>query len=263
MQFVWLILKTLILTILTQIGGLTYLISYSITRHKKLKKSKFRWLIFPLLYLCATFLIVPVVAPTFGRRALPVFENNGLKPHTFICVLFNRNYITNAFYKDITQTTAQFYKRTGHQIHYLDANFPFINGFPLLPHLSHNDGKKLDLAFIYNKNKQQMKSPTLLGYGYCEAPTTNEWNQPEICRQKGFNQYNLAFDLLGRNSTPDQTIDKKLNQQFIHSICKTKGIRKIFIEPHLKKRWNLSSNKIRFHGCHAARHDDHMHLEYN
>jgi hypothetical protein len=23
----------------------------------------------------------------------------------------------------------------------LDANFPFVNGFPLLPHLSHADGK--------------------------------------------------------------------------------------------------------------------------
>ena len=32
---------------------------------------------------------------------------------------------------------------------YLDGNFPFVDGFPLLPHLSHNDGRKLDLAYYY------------------------------------------------------------------------------------------------------------------
>jgi hypothetical protein len=33
---------------------------------------------------------------------------------------------------------------------YLDGNFPFLNGFPLLPHLSHSDGRKLDIAFYYS-----------------------------------------------------------------------------------------------------------------
>ncbi|HKK76486.1 MAG TPA: hypothetical protein VJ953_15505 [Saprospiraceae bacterium] len=35
------------------------------------------------------------------------------------------------------------------RINYLDANFPFWNEFPLLPHLSHDDGKKVDISFLY------------------------------------------------------------------------------------------------------------------
>ena len=30
----------------------------------------------------------------------------------------------------------------------LDGGFPFLDGFPLLPRLSHDDGRKLDLAFL-------------------------------------------------------------------------------------------------------------------
>jgi hypothetical protein len=37
-------------------------------------------------------------------------------------------------------------------------------------------------------------------------------------------------------------------------------IGKIFIEPHLKQRFAPSEAKIRFQGCRAARHDDHIHL---
>jgi len=36
---------------------------------------------------------------------------------------------------------------------------------------------------------------------------------------------------------------------------------KIFIEPHLVKRLKLASNKIRFQGCRAVRHDDHLHVQ--
>jgi hypothetical protein len=38
-------------------------------------------------------------------------------------------------------------------------------------------------------------------------------------------------------------------------------IGKIFIEPHLKTRLKLTSDKIRFHGCQAVRHDDHIHVQ--
>ena len=47
----------------------------------------------------------------------------------------------------------------------------------------------------------------------------------------------------------------------MNSILKQNEISKIFIEPHLKKRMNLKNPKIRFHGCRAVRHDDHIHLQ--
>ena len=38
-------------------------------------------------------------------------------------------------------------------------------------------------------------------------------------------------------------------------------IGKDFIEPHLAKRLGATTSKIRFQGCKAARHDDHIHVQ--
>jgi len=56
----------------------------------------------------------------------------------------------------------------------LDANFPFFDGFPILPHLSHNDGNKIDIAFYYGDPsigqylRGKAKSP--IGYWGFERP---------------------------------------------------------------------------------------------
>ncbi|MEL6998345.1 MAG: hypothetical protein AAFP68_08785, partial [Pseudomonadota bacterium] len=36
---------------------------------------------------------------------------------------------------------------------------------------------------------------------------------------------------------------------------------KIFIEPHLVRSWGVGHPKVRFQGCRAARHDDHIHIQ--
>lgn len=36
---------------------------------------------------------------------------------------------------------------------------------------------------------------------------------------------------------------------------------KVLLEPHLKAQFAPGAGKIRFQGCHAARHDDHIHLQ--
>ena len=36
---------------------------------------------------------------------------------------------------------------------------------------------------------------------------------------------------------------------------------KVFIEPHLADRLGATGEKIRFQGCRAARHDDHIHVQ--
>jgi hypothetical protein len=57
--------------------------------------------------------------------------------------------------------------------------------------------------------------------------------------------------------------DSKRTKSMIQFILQEKNTGKIFIEPHLKTRMNLQNNKIRFHGCRAVRHDDHVHLQIN
>ena len=39
------------------------------------------------------------------------------------------------------------------------------------------------------------------------------------------------------------------------------GVGKVFVEPHLAQRLNVSGSVIRFQGCRAARHDDHIHVQ--
>ena len=60
-----------------------------------------------------------------------------------------------------------------------------------------------------------------------------------------------------KNFTFDSTVTKELVNYFASKPV----IGKIFIEPHLKTRLGLTSDKIRFHGCQAVRHDDHIHVQ--
>ncbi len=41
-----------------------------------------------------------------------------------------------------------------------------------------------------------------------------------------------------------------------------RGLRKILFEPHLRDRLGVDSALVRFQGCRAARHDDHLHLSF-
>ena len=55
--------------------------------------------------------------------------------------------------------------------------------------------------------------------------------------------------------------DIKKTKELVRLFASQPVIGKIFIEPHLKTRLNLTSNKVRFHGCKAVRHDDHVHVQ--
>jgi len=93
-----------------------------------------------------------LIAPTLGRVPLSCFTDatDRLVVRSPIYCMLNRNYVTPPM-RDLARALAEHMDREfpGTVTVVLDANFPFIDGFPLLPHLSHADGKKLDLAFYY------------------------------------------------------------------------------------------------------------------
>lgn len=39
------------------------------------------------------------------------------------------------------------------------------------------------------------------------------------------------------------------------------GVEKVLLEPHLRARFALPPGLVRFQGCRAARHDDHVHFQ--
>lgn len=263
----------LLLTIITQVGGLVYL-TYKLTvnQFKKRGQGKYPFLrnlfIFLLQYLFFTLVIIPPIAKQFGRVPMSYFatKNQPLKPLTIFTCLLNRHYVKPILKEQIIETAKTLAKEFPNtELIYLDANFPFWNGFPLLPHLSHNDGKKLDLAFMY-KDKITGKgvngSPSFYGYGVYEGPRKRELNQPNICHQKGYWQYSFLEKITPQWSKEGVVINEQGTKRLIQLLAQNKAIKKIFIEPHLKTRWGLERyNKIRYHGCQAVRHDDHIHVQ--
>jgi hypothetical protein len=265
------IVAFLLLTILTQIGGIVYLINFTAYRFidKKVNRQWLRRLCkmstFIVFYLLATFLIVPLLTKPFGRVQLPVRSSGNLRPLTFLTCLLNRNYVRRDLKDAAISVASEMNKKyPGTVINYLDANFPFVNGFPLFPHLSHNDGKKLDLAFFY-KDKQSLsetnEAPSPIGYGICEEPASSEKNTAEFCTQKGYWQYSFLKSVMPQGRKADFLFYAEKTKFLVELFANDKRIGKIFIEPHLKERLQLTSDKIRYHGCQAVRHDDHIHVQ--
>jgi hypothetical protein len=167
----------ILLTVVTQVGGIIYLISILLIKKSAEKKRLKRIGVFTGLYLFTTLLIVPSLAPIFGREKIK--ETEFIKAHSFFYKLANRNYVRPELNKSIGEITAEFEKRnSGIKMIYLDANFPFIDKFPLLPHLSHNDGKKIDVSLIYEKQNGQLtnKKRSVSGYGAYEKPVSKEYD---------------------------------------------------------------------------------------
>jgi len=252
----------LLLTILTQIGGLVYLLCFSISKKIEFfKVSKFKTtVLFLVVYATFTLLIVPKIAPVFGREQIKITQS--IKPASFIINILNRNYVVPELNILLNKTALQL-NNTGVEIKYLDANFPFIDGFPLWPHLSHNDGKKIDLSFVYEDENSAMvnKIKSITGYGVFEAPMKNEINQTKICKNEGYWFYDFTKYISLGTKNQHLKFSTKGNLLLLNALLAQNKISKIFIEPHLKQRLKLRHQKIRFHGCKAVRHDDHIHLQ--
>lgn len=259
------ILIVAFLTILTQVGGVIWILVFSFFKLKRSSRSKaFRLSTFALVYTLCSLFIVPQLAQLGKRTALPMGKSQNLSPHNYLTILLNRHYVRPLLKEELLKAADKFEaKHAGLKIIYLDANFPFINGFPLLPHLSHKDGRKVDIAFQYLKDGEASNyKPSNSGYGMFVKPYDNERDKAQECKKQGYWQYDYPKYLrLGKRT--DLAFDKNRTKDLINILLQIKRTNKIFIEPHLKQRLGLSNDKIRFQGCRSVRHDDHIHLQIN
>lgn len=233
------------LTLLTQLGGVAWLAALGFRR---------RLIAFVVAYV---ILVVSAVwiAPTFGRVALSCGGDGPLRVGAWIYCALNRNYVTPETAEMLFDTAAAVDARfPGTTTLVLDAGFPFVTGFPLLPHLSHDDGQKADLAFYYRDAAGYlpgaMRSP--VGYFAFEEGTTacaSVW--PTL-------RWNLG---MLQPLWPKHALDEARTRFLLAQLARDRRVTKILLEPHLKARMRLSAEKIRFQGCRAARHDDHIHIQ--
>ncbi|MEP4036870.1 hypothetical protein [Pseudophaeobacter sp.] len=235
-----------VLTALTQLGGIAWALS---------RLFRYPLPLFALLYTGLSLAAI-WLAPLTGRTALSCFERGPLQVQSWFYCATNRTYVTPEL-KTVLEEAAERVREDypGTQTLVLDANFPFLTGFPLLPHLSHDDGEKVDLAFYYADAEglffpNQVRSP--IGYfAFEDGPT----NCPDTL-------LSLRWDLDWLQSLwKTFELEPQRNRLLVATLARDPRVAKIFIEPHLKQSLGLSSDKIRFQGCRAARHDDHIHLQ--
>ncbi len=266
-----------ILTLFTQIGGVIYLLCLPFFYWLKKpdinlwKRRIINCFLFAIFYLIATFFIVPPLAKKqCGRVPLPIFSNPNLKPHNafYYCIL-NHHYVRPELKKAAENVADKLAKKyPGTVLCYLDANFPFFNGYPLEPHFSHRDGKKLDVSLHWKKAKSEKPifgNPAFMGYKAYADPLPSELDVKKECLKNGKWYWYRNFEKIGTGllfNKNNYKLDNERTAEMIRLFATHKSIGKILLEPHLKTRLGLSKyHKIRFQGCKAARHDDHIHVQ--
>jgi hypothetical protein len=233
----------LILTLLTQLGGLAWLAALFFRR---------RLFTFALAYIALWG-----AAYSFSTRtALPCFGEPLRMQSALYCAL-NRHYVTPDL-ASVAQDAAAHMATTlpGNVTLALDGSFPFLSGMPLIPHLSHDDGEKLDLAFYYTDPAGRYlpgKTRSPLGY------FAFEMTPPETCPA---NTLTLRWNLGWLQPLwPNRPLDGARTTALIRHLTGDPRVGKIFVEPPLAGVLGLTDPKIRFQGCRAARHDDHIHIQ--
>jgi len=255
----------LFLTVVTQIGGVLYLIWLFVLRRLAVSRT-ISTLGFVAFYSAISFFLIPPLAKTVSNRVpLPCTGDGNLQSQSLIYCMLNRHYVkpqllhatrqmANAIAANFPDTTTLT----------LDANFPFLDGFPLLPHLSHDDGKKLDIAFKYTDqegNYMRGKTPSPIGYWHFSRHHAGEISAN--CPPKWLS---LRWDMHWFQPFNDHTLKLEPKRtayaiQFLIQNSDTLGLEKVLLEPHLKQRFWVKSDRVRFQGCRAARHDDHFHFQ--
>lgn len=233
------------LTVVSQLGGLALVIALLFKR---------RALVFVAAY-TALSLSALWIAPMVGREPLPCISGGSLQMQSKIYCVLNRQYVTREL-KDVLTHFATHMESTfpNTKTRILDANFPYISGFPLLPHLSHDDGRKVDLAFYYEGDDGYLPGVTRAPIGYFAFE-----KGPTDCPD---NVITLRWDFAWLQSLwPDYRPEPLRMKAALKWLSADERVGKVFIEPHLRQKFGSQSNKIRFQGCRAARHDDHIHVQ--
>lgn len=257
-------LIALLLTVLTQVGGAIYLGALAVRARAPYLARLPRMglmLAFVALYAIAWF-PVQAMAGLGGRVGLPCAEQEGLRVASPLYCIAHRHYVRRemlALTRDLAHAVDD--RHPGTLTLTLDAGFPFIDGFPLLPHLSHDDGKKLDLAFYYvgaedgDYRRGALRSP--IGYWAFEEPGARE-RQP--CRGSA-GALRWDQDLFQPFTRDDLVLDGRRLRTALTWLERDGSARRALLEPHLADRLGANSAFVRFQGCAAARHDDHFHIE--
>jgi murein endopeptidase len=168
----------------------------------------------------------------------------------------DRNWVTprgQAVMRDVADEVAQ--KHPGSVVMYMEASWP-SGKRPMPPHLSHGDGRQIDVALFYQslEGKPLPRPPNPAGYFAYEPPRPSD---PRPCK---------GVKRPGPNDDPPKDrkwrLDEERTRDLIRALLADKRVRRLLLEPHLKRRLGFADDpRIRFLGCNTMRHDSHVHVD--
>lgn len=176
--------------------------------------------------------------------------------HRRYCDGAGRNWVTPAA-QDVMRRAAEKVAAAhpGSAITTMEASWP-SGQRPMPPHLSHGDGRQIDVALFYETRAGAPLPgpPTRTGY-YAFEPRRAQ--DPDPCTGK---------TRPGDNADPpadrDWRLDEGRTRTLIRSLLNDPRVRRLLLEPHLKQRLGFANEeRIRFPGCHTLRHDGHVHVD--
>lgn len=197
-----------------------------------------------------------------GLVSLPCDGSTPLEPTRSYYCRRDRHYVTPAARAAlIAAANAMRQRWPGEVVRFMDASAPDgVKPFP--PHLSHGDGRQIDLGLYYTDVEGRPldafpATDRYGGYWPAEPPRPGE----QIACPDGRS---------GRAEKPDPPadrpwrLDEARTKDLVEILAADPRVRRILIEPHLERRFGMWGHpKLRFAGCQAARHDDHIHVDFH
>jgi hypothetical protein len=191
-----------------------------------------------------------------GLVRLPCTSEPNLKAaHSRYCRQ-DRNWATpkaQAVMRDLADHVTK--AHPGSVVHYMEASWP-SGKRPMPPHLSHGDGREIDLALFYETTDATPlpRPPTSSGY-YAFEPRRRSDADPCAGRTRP-----------GDNRDPPANrswrLDEARTKTLIRALLEDRRVRRLLLEPHLKTRLGFANEaRIRFPGCNTLRHDGHVHVD--
>ncbi len=192
-----------------------------------------------------------------GLVSLPCDGKGALRPHSPAYCWLGRTWVTPQVRAALVETAAAFVRRhPGSVVTFMDASGA-SGKKPFPPHLSHGDGREVDLAVFYRTpaGLELVQPPTLNGYGAYEPPRAGD---PIACPPR---------KRPGDNGDPPASrpwrLDEGRTRDLLMLLSADSRVRRVLVEPHLKHRFGLDKDaRLRFAGCWAARHDDQLHVAF-
>lgn len=197
-----------------------------------------------------------------GLVSLPCDDSEPLAPLKPHYCRADRHFLTPSASDAMIDAARRLAERhPGAVLHFMDASGPDgVKPFP--PHLSHGDGRQIDVALLFEDLEGRPLSvpPDTSAHGGWWPAEPPRPGETPACPQGRTGAAEKPDPPADRRWRMDETRTKAL----VEILIDDPRVRRILIEPHLERRFGLWDHpKLRFAGCQAARHDDHLHIDFH